>query len=102
MITTRDRPALSSVINLNQLNSPTRTNRVRTPLAAHFPQKPIRGKFMVGTPQYFRQLATRCRRLHEIATKPQVKAQLLQWALEFDREAEALENARPEQEAADN
>jgi hypothetical protein len=41
----------------------------------------------------FRERAERCRALLRVAVRDEVRAQLRQWAEEFDAEADALERA---------
>ena len=42
----------------------------------------------------YRALADRCRELHRIAERDEVREQLRQWAIDFEEEAEAVEKAR--------
>ena len=42
----------------------------------------------------FRALAERCRELHQIAVREEVRVQLRQWADDFDAEAKAAEKPR--------
>lgn len=42
------------------------------------------------TPERMRQLAQQCRELAAKAVLPELKAQLAQWALEFDKDAGSL------------
>jgi hypothetical protein len=39
----------------------------------------------------FRAMADRCRELHRIAVRDEVREQLRQWAEDFEAEAEAIE-----------
>jgi hypothetical protein len=41
----------------------------------------------------FRAMADRCRALHRVAVRDEVREQLRQWTEDFDAEAEAIEKA---------
>ena len=47
----------------------------------------------------FRAMADRCRELHRIAIRDEVREQLRQWAIDLDAEADALEKTAPGQTA---
>ena len=42
----------------------------------------------------FRHMAERCRELQRSAARDDMREQLRQWAVDFEAEAEAVENAR--------
>ena len=50
---------------------------------------------------YFRELARRCSALAEVATEPEVKEQLLLWAVEFADQADEAERRATGREEGD-